>query len=93
MQVLLYSPRSKYLKNLIGGKKIFISKKQNKNKKRKPVFKKMYYPKLINDEEQKIIKNDCNLNKNMIISSVNRHNDETQSGRGKIRDNPLRRVW
>ena len=46
-------------------------KNKNKNKKRKPVFKKMYYPKLINDEEQKIIKNDCNLNKNMIITGPN----------------------
>ena len=41
------------------------------NKKTKPVFKKMYYPKFINDEEQKIIKNDCNLNKNMIITGPN----------------------
>jgi len=41
------------------------------NKKAKPAFKKMYYPKFINDEEQKIIKNDCNLNKNMIITGPN----------------------
>ena len=40
-------------------------------KKKKTIFKKMYYPKLINDEEQKIIKNDCNLNKNMIITGPN----------------------
>jgi DNA mismatch repair ATPase MutS len=31
----------------------------------------MYYPKFINDEENKIIKNDCNLNKNMIITGPN----------------------
>ena len=40
-------------------------------KKSKPVFKKMYYPKFINDEDHKIIKNDCNLNKNMIITGPN----------------------
>ena len=50
---------------------INTNKNKNKNKKRKPVFKKMYYPKLINDEESKIIKNDCNLNKNMIITGPN----------------------
>jgi hypothetical protein len=41
------------------------------NEKAKPVFKKMYYPKFINDEEEKIIKNDCNLKKNMIITGPN----------------------
>lgn len=37
----------------------------------KPSFKKMYYPKFINDDPSKIIKNDCNLNKNMIITGPN----------------------
>lgn len=37
----------------------------------KPVFKKMYYPKFINQEKQEIVKNDCNLNKNMIITGPN----------------------
>jgi DNA mismatch repair ATPase MutS len=37
----------------------------------KPVFKKMYYPKFINEEKQKIVKNNCNLNKNMIITGPN----------------------
>jgi len=52
----------------------FISDTDIKGKKReksKPVFKKMYYPKFINDEDQNIIKNDCNLNKNMIITGPN----------------------
>jgi DNA mismatch repair protein MutS len=38
-------------------------------KKGKPSFKKMYYPKFINDESSTIIKNDCNLNK--IITGPN----------------------
>jgi len=37
----------------------------------KPVFKKMYYPKFINNETSTIIKNDCNLNKNIIITGPN----------------------
>jgi len=41
------------------------------NKKGKPVFKKMYYPKFINDENEKLIKNNCNLNKNIIITGPN----------------------
>ncbi len=40
-------------------------------KKGRPSFKKMYYPKFINDESSTIIKNDCNLNKNMIITGPN----------------------
>jgi len=39
------------------------------NKKQKPIFKKMYYPKFINNSS--IIKNDCDLNKNMIITGPN----------------------
>jgi len=46
-------------------------KKNKKGEKRKPIFKKMYYPKFINDESQTIIKNDCNLNKNIIITGPN----------------------
>ena len=41
------------------------------NKKRKPSFKKMYYPKFINNEPSNIVKNDCNLNKNIIITGPN----------------------
>lgn len=37
----------------------------------KPSFKKMYYPKFINNDPSTIIKNDCNLNKNMIITGPN----------------------
>jgi hypothetical protein len=40
-------------------------------KKGRPSFKKMYYPKFINNETSTIIKNDCNLNKNMIITGPN----------------------
>jgi DNA mismatch repair ATPase MutS len=41
-------------------------------KKGKPIFKKMYYPKFIDESNEiKIIKNDCNLNKNMIVSGPN----------------------
>jgi hypothetical protein len=48
-------------------------KEKGKREKRKgnPVFKKMYYPKFINDDDLTIIKNDCNLNKNMIITGPN----------------------
>jgi len=37
----------------------------------KPIFKKMYYPKFINNETSTIIKNDCNLNRNIIITGPN----------------------
>ena len=37
----------------------------------KPVFKKMYYPKFINEQNDKIVKNDCSLNKNMILTGPN----------------------
>jgi hypothetical protein len=40
------------------------------NKPSKPIFKKMFYPKYINDKN-KIIKNDCNLYKNIIITGPN----------------------
>jgi len=46
-------------------------RKGKKGEKGKPIFKKMYYPKFINDEDNTIIKNDCNLNKNMIITGPN----------------------
>ena len=48
-----------------------ITKTNFINKKGKPVFKKMYYPKFINDETENIIKNDCNLNKHIIITGPN----------------------
>ena len=44
-------------------------KKEKKGKKGKPVFKNMYYPKFIDDEN--VVKNDCDLNKNMIITGPN----------------------
>jgi hypothetical protein len=40
-------------------------------KKCKPIFKKMYYPKFINEDFDKIVKNDCKLNKNIIITGPN----------------------
>jgi energy-coupling factor transporter ATP-binding protein EcfA2 len=43
--------------------------KEKKSKKGKPVFKNMYYPKFIDDEN--VVKNDCDLNKNMIITGPN----------------------
>jgi hypothetical protein len=39
--------------------------------KRKLVFNKMYYPKFINNETSTIVKNDCKLHKNMIITGPN----------------------
>jgi hypothetical protein len=45
------------------------SQKQVSKGNKKPVFKKMYYPKFIDDKN--IIKNDCDLNKNMIITGPN----------------------
>jgi hypothetical protein len=49
----------------------FLDKDLSKNKNSKPIFKKMYYPKFINEESTNIVKNDCNLNKNMIITGPN----------------------
>jgi DNA mismatch repair ATPase MutS len=40
-------------------------------KKGKPIFKQMYYPKFIDNTNNNIIKNNCNLNKNMIITGPN----------------------
>jgi hypothetical protein len=37
----------------------------------KPIFKQMYYPKFINNKTDCIIKNNCNLNKNIIITGPN----------------------
>ena len=37
----------------------------------KPIIKKMFYPKFINNNPQSITKNDCNFNKNMIITGPN----------------------
>lgn len=37
----------------------------------KPIFKQMYYPKFVNNESSTIIKNDCDLNKNIIITGPN----------------------
>ena len=49
----------------------FLDKDLSKIKNSKPIFKKMYYPKFINEESTNIVKNDCNLNKNMIITGPN----------------------
>jgi len=43
--------------------------KEKATNKGKPVFKNMYYPKFI--DEVNIVKNDCDLNKNMIITGPN----------------------
>jgi len=40
-------------------------------KKGKPIFKQMYYPKFIGDTNSNIIKNNCNLNKNIVITGPN----------------------
>jgi hypothetical protein len=37
----------------------------------KPIIKQMYYPKFINDSNDRICKNNCDLNKNMIITGPN----------------------
>jgi hypothetical protein len=44
-------------------------KKHNGGKHVKPIFEKMYYPKFINDE--KVVSNDCKLDKNIIITGPN----------------------
>ena len=50
----------------------FIGKNKNKNKNiNKTVFKAMYYPKFVNNEESSIVKNDCSLDKNIIITGPN----------------------
>jgi len=43
---------------------------KNTNKKKNPIFKKMYYPKFISNYSE-AIKNDCDLKKNMIITGPN----------------------
>jgi hypothetical protein len=43
--------------------------KKDKNNDNKPIFKKMYYPKFIT--EQNVVTNDCNLDKSMIITGPN----------------------
>jgi DNA mismatch repair ATPase MutS len=50
-------------------KQVSKEKTDKPNDKKKPLFKKMYYPKFIDDKN--IIKNDCDLNKNMIITGPN----------------------
>jgi hypothetical protein len=63
---------SKLIKTTFMKKDITSNKKNKKDKDNNaPVFKGMYYPKFINEETNKIIKNDCNLNKNMIITGPN----------------------
>ena len=61
------------ISNLKINKTSFIQKKEGKirkeKKEKKPIFKKMYYPKFINESE--LVTNDCNLNKNMIITGPN----------------------
>jgi hypothetical protein len=68
-----------YLENVCGLKKHIDSGKMNytvfvNDKKEKPHFKKMYYPKFVDDENQnkdEIVKNNCNLKKNIIITGPN----------------------
>lgn len=56
--------------NLKINKVSFIKKEKEKKKKSgKPLFKKMYYPKFINETD--VVTNDCNLNKNIIITGPN----------------------
>jgi hypothetical protein len=52
------------------GKTTFI-KRNNKKQHKKPIFKKMYYPKFINNDENDIVTNNCDLNKNIIITGPN----------------------
>jgi len=40
-------------------------------KKGKPIIKNMYYPKFIGSNKETIVKNNCNFNKNMIITGPN----------------------
>ena len=46
-------------------------KKKKTNEKKKPIFKQMYYPKFIDNEHLAIVKNDCDLNTNIIITGPN----------------------
>jgi hypothetical protein len=48
-----------------------IKNKKHKDNHNKPIFKKMYYPKFIDEPNEKIVKNDCSLNKNLIITGPN----------------------
>jgi hypothetical protein len=58
------------------------NKQTNKSNKSKPVFKKMYYPKFINDAN--VITNDCALNKFMIITGPNASGKTTSLKRSFI---------
>lgn len=58
-----------HVKTNIIKRKIVKTKFSKKHK--KPIFKNMYYPKFINNDELTIVKNDCNLNKNIIITGPN----------------------
>lgn len=56
--------KTTFYKGKVGEKE----KGKEKETDRKPLFKKMYYPKFI---KQTVVKNDCKLDKNMIISGPN----------------------
>ena len=56
-------------KNLVNNSKLMKTSFTVKGK--KPVFKKMYYPKFIRHPKEYSIKNDFNLDKNMIITGPN----------------------
>jgi len=58
----------KTLKNNVETNKLY---KTTYTQKGRLVLKKMYYPKLIHASSESIVKNDCNLNKNMIITGPN----------------------
>lgn len=65
-----------YMENLMGVKTHYDCGKMNPTtfstkKKQKPVFKKMYYAKFVDQEHDSVVKNDCNLKKNMIITGPN----------------------
>ena len=55
-----------HVKNKKMVKTQFIGKNKNKT-----VFKAMYYPKFVNNDEASIVKNDCSLEKNIIITGPN----------------------
>ena len=82
-KALLYSfGFNGYLSNLYGLKTNIVDGKinnatfvkntieqKNEKKSKKPKFKQMYYPKFIDDEN--VVKNDCKLTKNMVLTGPN----------------------
>ena len=58
----------KHIKTNISENKLTPTTYCNKTK---PIFSQMYYPKFINHKSNDIVKNNCNLTKNMIITGPN----------------------